>query len=213
MLQAASSLQGLGDHDGALAVLARPMEALADDERDQLLVARTVSHLRTRNFPALLSALAEREALEPSEGRSHLIAALSDPDLREPVAEVLAMDDTGRAQQILQDLSIQHPDSAALRHVTATRGLALWVNRYSLSLAPDNRQQLTDSLTFLSAVPSGCDPNYIDLVNTAAALTNLGEVELADTTLTILEQGCSDPAQQVRIEWLRQRQDWEAAQR
>jgi tetratricopeptide (TPR) repeat protein len=209
-LQAAGCLQRLGADDAALALLDRPMEGLADDERAQLLQARAVSLLHRADFPALLSTLAERDALEPERDRAILAECLADPLIQAPLAEALSLGEGWFSQQALQALARQHPEHAPLRYVVATRGLDTAVSPYILSLSPDQRRRLEGSLALLADVPEACDRISDDLLAAATGLLPLGEETLLDETLAVLD-ACRDPLVVLRVARLKERRAFATA--
>ena len=194
------------DSSEALALLDRPEEGLADDERDQLLQSRTVSLLHTADFDALQETLAARNALQHSPDRAIVAACLADPAIQAPLAEALTLGETLYGQLALQTLSREHPDHDGLRHVLATRGVGLSVGWFSRSLAPDQRARLVDELALMAAVPQSCDLRDDDLISAATGLRYLGEDALLAEVLAIVAH-CTDPHIALSAQRL---SDWQA---
>lgn len=208
-LQAASCLQQLSAHERALELLDRPLHGLADDERDQLLAARSVSQLHTADLTALRQTLAARDALEPSRDRAILADCLADADIGAALGTILAQDDELRLQRDLQALVDQYPEHAGLQHLLATRGVTLSVSRYSLSLPPEQRQQLSSDLERIAQAPEICELLAGDLLALVPGLMRTDARDLTLAVLGILER-CADPHVALQTERYREQLEWEA---
>jgi hypothetical protein len=79
----------------------------------------------------------------------------------------------------------------------------------SLSLLPSHRERIASDLARISQAPESCEVLASDLLTMTPILMRIGETELTDTVLSILDR-CSDPHVALQTERFRQRRAWES---